>query len=298
MKQKVALVLGSGGARGTAHIGVIRELEKRGYEITSISGTSMGALVGGVYAAGKLDEYESWLRSLGKMDVFNLVDFTLSTSGIIKADRVLREIKKFIPDQKIEELPIKYSAVVTDFKQRKEVVLTEGSLFEAIRGSISIPLVIIPVLKSDTVFVDGGVLNPVPTNRVARQKDDILIAVDVNSRIAYKNPVVENPDLGYFEKLTNGKLSGFQKRLTTLFPAQTQKKENTGVGYFNLISETSSLMLSQISKLTLEISPPDILIETSRKAFGTFDFYRSKEIIETGRNAAIVALDNYKKQKT
>jgi len=295
MKQKVALVLGSGGARGTAHIGVIRELEKRGYEITSIPGTSMGALVGGVYAAGKLDEYESWLRSLGKMDIFNLVDFSLSTSGIIKAERVLREIKKFIPDQKIEELPIKYSAVVTDFKQRKEVVLTEGSLFEAIRGSISIPLVITPVLRSDTIFVDGGVLNPVPTNRVARQKDDILIAVDVNSRIAYKKPVVENPDLGHFEKLTNGKLNDFQKKLTSLFPAHTHKKESTGVGYFNLISETSSLMLSQISKLTLEISPPNILIEISRKAFGTFDFYRTEEIIKTGRNAAIVALDNYKK---
>jgi len=211
MKQKVALVLGSGGARGTAHIGVIRELEKRGYEITSISGMSMGALVGGVYATGKLDEYESWLRSLGKMDIFNLVDFTLSTSGIIKADRVLKEIQKFIPDHIIEELPISYAAVVTDFKQKKEVVLTEGSLFEAIRASISIPLVITPVLKSDTIFVDGGVLNPIPTNRVERQKDDILIAVDVNSRIAYQKPVVENPDLGYFEKLTNGKLNDFQK---------------------------------------------------------------------------------------
>ncbi len=295
MKQKVALVLGSGGARGTAHIGVIRELEKRGYEITSISGTSMGALVGGVYAAGKLDEYESWLRSLGKMDIFNLVDFTLSTSGIIKADRVLKEIQKFIPDHIIEELPISYAAVVTDFKQKKEVVLTEGSLFEAIRASISIPLVITPVLKSDTIFVDGGVLNPIPTNRVERQKDDILIAVDVNSRIANQKPIVENPDLGHFEKLTYGKLKDFQKKLSSLFPAHTHKKENTGVGYFNLISETSSLMLSQISKLTLEISPPDILVEISRKAFGTFDFYRTEEIIKTGRNAAIVALDNYKK---
>jgi len=295
MKQKVALVLGSGGARGTAHIGVIRELEKQGFEITSISGTSMGALVGGVYAAGKLDEYESWLRSLSKMDIFNLVDFTLSTSGIIKADRVLKEIQKFIPDHKIEELPIKYAAVVTDFKQKKEVVLTEGSLFEAIRASISIPLVITPVLKSDTIFVDGGVLNPVPTNRVARQKNDILIAVDVNSRIAYQKPVIENPDLGYFEKLTNGKLNDFQKKFTSLFPAHKHKKENTGVGYFNLISETSSLMLSQISKLTLELNPPDILIEISRKSFGTFDFYRTEEIIETGRDAAIVALINYKK---
>lgn len=183
MKQKVALVLGSGGARGTAHIGVIRELQKQGYEICSISGTSMGALIGGIYASGKLDEYESWLCSLSKIDMFNLVDFTLSTNGIIKADKVLKEIQKFIPDQKIEELSIKYAAVVTDFKQKKEVVITEGSLFEAIRTSISIPFVITPVLKSDTIFVDGGVLNPVPTNRVVRHKDDILIAVNVNSLI-------------------------------------------------------------------------------------------------------------------
>ncbi|MBT3382474.1 MAG: phospholipase [Prolixibacteraceae bacterium] len=285
MKQKVALVLGSGGARGTAHIGVIRELEKRGYEITSISGTSMGALVGGIYASGKLDEYESWLRSLSKIDMFNLVDFTLSTSGIIKADKVLKEIQKFIPDYKIEELPIKYAAVVTDFKQKKEVVLTEGSLFEAIRASISIPFVITPVLKSDTVFVDGGVLNPVPVNRVARQKNDILIAVNVNAQIPFTKPIVENLDFGYFEKLTKGKLSGFQKKLSSLFPANTQKKEYTGVGYFNLISETSSLMLSQIAKLTLAMNPPDILIEVSRESCGTFDFYKAAELIELGKEA-------------
>ena len=297
MKQKVALVLGSGGARGTAHIGVIRQLEEQGFEITSISGTSMGALVGGVYAAGKLDEYESWLRSLGKMDIFNLVDFTLSTSGIIKADRVLREIKSFIPDQKIDELPIKYSAVVTDFKQKKEVVITEGSLFEAIRASISIPLVITPVLKSDTVFVDGGVLNPVPTNRVARQKDDILIAVDVNSRIPYQKPVTGNQDLGYFEKLTNGKLSEFQKKLTALFPAKVHKKGNAGVGYFNLITETSSLMLSQITKLILAMNPPDILIEISRELCGTFDFYKADELIQAGRIATKEAVKKLNKQE-
>lgn len=298
MKQKVALVLGSGGARGTAHIGVIRALEKQGYEITSISGTSMGALVGGIYAAGKLDEYELWLRSLSKMDIFNLVDFTLSTNGIIKAHRVLKEIQKFIPDHKIEDLPIKFAAVATDLKLKKEVVITEGSLFEAIRASISIPMVITPLRKNDTLFVDGGVLNPVPTNRVARQKGDILIAVNVNSLIQpVKEPKIDNPHIGYFEKLTNGKLNEFQKKLTSLFPANTHKKENAGVGYFNLISETSSLMLAQISKLTLEISPPDILIEVSRQSYGTFDFYRAEEIIETGRKAAIATINNYKKKK-
>ena len=279
MKQKVALVLGSGGARGTAHIGVIHELVNQGYEISSISGTSMGALVGGVYAAGKLDEYESWLCSLSKMDVFNLVDFTLSTKGIIKADKVLKEIQKFIPDRKIEELPVKYAAVATNLKQKKEVVITEGSLFEAIRASISIPLVITPMQKNDTLFVDGGVLNPIPVNRVSRQEDDILIAVNVNAQIPYQKSTVNNPDWGFLEELTSGKLNGFQKKLSKL--VSVSKKENTG--YFNLIRDTTSLMLSQISKLTLEMNPPDLLIEVSRHACGTFDFYKATELIELGK---------------
>jgi len=286
MKQKAALVLSSGGARGTAHIGVIRELINHGYEISSISGTSMGALVGGVYASGKLDEYESWLCSLSKMDVFNLVDFTLSMHGIIKADRVLKVMQKFIPDQKIEDLPIKFTAVATDLKKGKEVVINEGSLFEAIRASISIPLVIIPVQKNDTLFVDGGVLNPVPVNRVFRRPDDILIAVNVNAQIPYQKPTVDDPEWGYFDQLTSGKLSVFQKELAKLVPVN--KKENTG--YFNLISKTTGLMLSQISMLTLEMTPPDLLIEISRHSCGVFDFYKAAELIEMGKKATMESL--------
>ena len=290
MKQKVALVLGSGGARGTAHIGVIRELINHGYEISSISGTSMGALVGGVYASGKLDEYESWLCSLSKMDVFNLVDFTLSMHGIIKADRVLKEMQKFIPDQKIEDLPIKFTAVATDLKKGKEVVITEGSLFEAIRASISIPLLLTPVQKNDTLFVDGGVLNPIPVNRVFRQWDDILIAVNVNAQIPYQKPTVDAPEWGYFDQLTSGKLSVFQKKLAKLVPVN--KKKNSG--YFILISKTTGLMLSQISMLTLEMNPPDLLIEISRHSCGVFDFYKATEIIELGKKATVESLRKLK----
>lgn len=291
MKQTVALVLGSGGARGTAHIGVIRELLNRGYEISSISGTSMGALVGGVYASGKLDEYESWLCSLSKMDVFNLVDFTMSKQGIIKADRVLKEIKKFIPDRQIEELPIKFAAVATDLKNREEVVITEGSLFDAIRASISIPMVITPMQKNDTLFVDGGVVNPVPVNRVFRQFNDIMIAVNVNAYIPYQKIAVEAPELTSIEQLNSSKLSFFQSKLDKLFPAN--KKES--IGYFNLIGESSSLMLSQITKLTLQLNPPDILIEVSRNACGTFDFYKATELIEAGKEATKECLERMTK---
>lgn len=292
MKQKVALVLGSGGARGTAHIGVIRELIKHGYEISSISGTSMGALVGGVYASGKLDEYESWLCLLSKMDVFNLVDFAMSTQGIIKADRVLKEIQKFIPDKKIEDLPIKFAVVATDLINRKEVVITEGSLFDAIRASISIPMVITPMQKNDTLFVDGGVMNPVPVNRVYREVDDIMIAVNVNAYIPYQNHTAKTSELASIDQLNSSKLRIFQNRLFKLFPSN--KKES--IGYFNLISESSSLMLSQITKLTLELNPPDILIELSRNACGTFDFYKATELIEAGMEATKTCLERMAKK--
>ena len=287
MKQKVALVLGSGGARGTAHIGVIRELIDQGYEISSISGSSMGALVGGVYAAGKLDEYEAWLTSLSKLDVFNLVDFTLSKNGIIKADRVLKEIQKFIPDQQIEDLPIKYTAVATNLKNKQEELFVGGSLFDAIRASISIPMVITPLHKNDTLFVDGGVLNPLPVNRILRQENDILVAVNVNANIPYDKPITDNPDWGYFEKLTNGKLSRFQKQLAKFVSLDNK----SSIGYFDLVAETTGLMLSQISNLTLELNPPDVLIEISRKTCGAFDFYKASDLIELGKKATKESLE-------
>jgi len=287
MKQKVALVLSSGGARGTAHIGVIREIIRKGYEISSISGSSMGALVGGIYASGKLDEYESWLCSLSKIDMFNLVDFTLSKKGIIKADKVLKKIQTFIPDQNIEDLPINFAAVTTDLRNNSEVVLTEGSLFEAIRASISIPLVITPAEKNETLFVDGGVLNPVPVNRVFRHEGDILIAVNVNAQIPNQTSISHTSEWRFFEKRIHGKLNRFQKKLTKLITLNNKDH----VGYLNLIGDTTNLMLSQISKLTLEMNPPDLIIEISRHACGTFDFYKAEELIELGKVASIEGLD-------
>jgi len=279
-------VLGSGGARGIAHIGVIRALVNHGFEITSIAGTSMGAVIGGVYAAGKLDEYEEWMRSLSKMKVFNLVDFTMSSQGIIKADRVLTEIMKFIPDRLIEDLPIKYAAVATDILHHKEVVMTDGSLFEAIRASISIPLVITPVRKNETLFVDGGILNPVPVNRVSRQAGDILVAVNLNSFIPCDKPAVTTKESGHFEQLYSGKLFDFHANLEKLFPAG--KKESNG--YLQLIRDSSSIMLAQITKLTLEMNPPDLLIEISRHSCGIFDFYKTQEMIELGEKTTIESL--------
>jgi len=262
MKQKVALVLSSGGARGIAHIGAIRELLSQGYEITSISGSSMGALIGGVYAAGKLDEYEEWLCSLDKIDVFKLIDFTLSKSGIIKAQKVLDEMKMFIPDRNIEDLPVKYNAITTDLTEHSEVVLSKGSLYNAIRASISIPAVFTPLQTDNSIFIDGGVLNPIPTNRVIREDGDILIAVNVN---AY-TPKNEGP------------------------------KPIRNWSYYDVVGGTVGLMLSQITKLTLKINPPDVLVEISRDAYEIYDFYKAHELIELGKNNTRKELVKYTRQ--
>ncbi|MGF7141152.1 patatin-like phospholipase family protein [Roseimarinus sediminis] len=272
MKQKVALVLGSGGARGIAHIGAIRELLDNGYTISSISGTSMGALIGGVYAAGKLDEFEAWLNKLNKKDVFSLMDFTLSKSGILKASRALLEIQKFIPDQQIEDLPINYSAIAADLKQNKEIIITQGSLFEAIRASIAIPMVLTPVKRSGSFMVDGGILNPVPTNRVVRHENDLLVAINVTASIP--GVVTENIDQNFIEKLLHFR-----------FSMQNSANNEVNMGYINLIVKTSRTMIAQIAKLTLELSPPDMLVEVSSDACGTFEFYKASELIEIGRNA-------------
>lgn len=293
MNKNVALVLSSGGARGIAHIGVIEELERHGFNITSIAGTSMGALVGGVYATGKLREYKEWLSSLDKLDVFKMVDFTLSTSGLVKGDKIFKEMRKLVPDTKIENLKIPFAAVATDIINKKEVIFTEGDLFEAIRASISIPSVFTPFQKFDTLLIDGGVLNPIPVNRVKRTDNDILVVVNVNAFIpANKNPAVDS------KENTNGLipseiLIGLQHKLADIIPKNKKEK----LGYFNLITETISLMLYQISTLTLMNYQPDILINVSRQASGNYDFYRAEELIEIGRNTTKTSLEEFNNKK-
>ena len=277
MKKNVALVLGSGGARGVAHIGVINELLSQGYNITSISGTSMGALVGGIYATGSLKSFEEWMCSLNKLDVFNLVDFTLSLNGIVKGNKILKEMKALIPDRKIEDLSIPFTAVATDIINGKEVIFTQGSLYDAIRASISIPTVFTPFDYNGLKLVDGGVLNPIPINLVKRHEDDILVVVNLASCKEYKKPKSKQ------NRTNNGKthnkyINKIHDTINNIIP----ENKADSIGYFNLMNKTTSLMIQKVSDLTLEQYKPDVLIELPRDAFGTFEFYKSKEIIEYG----------------
>ncbi len=277
MKKNVALVLGSGGARGLAHIGVIKELERQGFNITSISGTSIGALVGGMYATDNLEMFEDWMCSLSKFDVFNLIDFTLSSNGLIKGNKILREMKKRVPDKKIEDFPIPYSAVATDIVNGKEVCFRSGSLYDAIRASISIPTVFTPFNNRGVKLVDGGVLNPIPINCVKRHDNDILIVVNVGSDKEEKN-LSDKDAIFDLDKKHNKYLIKIHDAIKNVIPKNKKDK----LGYYNLLTKTTSLMIQRVSQLTLEKYKPDVLIEISIDAFGTYEFYKSEEIIERG----------------
>ena len=179
----VSLILGSGGARGLAHIGVIRWLEENGYAIRSISGCSMGALVGGVYAAGKLDVFTGWVRAITKKDILKLLDISFGSSGMVKGEKIIKTLKDLVGDQLIEDLPITYTAVAADITNEKEIWLNEGPLFDAIRASMSLPLFFTPARLNGVELLDGGILNPVPIAPTFSDDTDMKIAVNLGGPV-------------------------------------------------------------------------------------------------------------------
>ena len=293
MKKDVALVLSGGGARGFAHIGVINELLRNGYNITSVAGTSMGALVGGIYATGELKQFEEWVCSLDIREVLRLTDLSISKKGLVKGNRIIKKLKEIVPDRNIEDLSIPYCAVATDIVKGTETIFDKGNLYDAIRASISIPTVFQPFKIDNNFFVDGGVLNPIPINRVQRTDNDILVVVDVNAQIPHETiGTVSKKEIDnkYLKQLKT-----IQNKIANIIPKS--KKDN--IGMFNLTTKSISLMLHQISVLTIENNRPDILINISREAFGIYDFYKAKEILKLGELAAVKVLSpDIKKEDT
>jgi len=206
MKKRVALVLGSGGARGYAHIGVIEELEARGYNIACIAGCSMGAVVGGIYAAGKLKAYREWIESLDYLDVLRLVDVSFRL-GAIRGEKVFGQIREIVGEINIEDLRIPYTAVATDLTNQQEIWFQEGCLHQAMRASAAIPSLFTPVMQGNRMLVDGGLLNPLPIVPVVSSHCDLIIAVNLNSTTNkhYQLPVIERPPAlkGRFDLLMN-----------------------------------------------------------------------------------------------
>ena len=289
MKKQVSLVLSSGGARGIAHIGVIEELERQGYEIKSIAGSSMGALVGGVYASGNLNLLRNFMCKLDKKAVFNLIDFTFSSNGIVKGNKIIKEINKMIPDVNIEDMVISFKAVATDIINKKEIIFEKGSLLDAIRASISIPTVFTPFKLNELVLVDGGVLNPLPINRVKRDDNEILIAVDVNAvftpeKLSKRHNLLSEEAQSEWHHFPFIMKNGFRS---------SAKDSEKQLNYYTLIYQTAVMMMQQIAKMSKEMYKPDIVIDIPINTYGAFQFYNASEIIETGRIAAQKALEQY-----
>ena len=281
------MVLSNGGARGLAHIGAIEELESHGYHISSIAGCSMGALIGGVYAAGKLKEFREWMKTIYRKKMIELTDFSFSINHLAKGTRIIEAIMEFVPDMAIEDLPIPYCAVATDLKAGREVIFNKGSLFEAIRASISIPSFYKPVLRDGMVLIDGGILNPIPLNRVKRQKKDILVGIDVSGH-DYKAQWDEMYRLTEMQKQDTSLKS---KILDMLIP------DNIEFNYYTVLSRTSSLMIRQNSILMAKLMNPDILVDIQMNRYGTFDFDKSEKLVAIGKQKTLNAISKYESIK-
>ena len=286
-KPRVALALGAGAAKGLAHIGAIEVLEERGFEIVAIAGTSMGALIGGIYGMGKLDVYRDWVSALARFDVLRLVDWSFSGGGFIKGDRIMAALRELIGEVNIEELNISYTAVATDLDREREVWLTKGPLFDAIRASIAIPTLFRPYIHDGRRLVDGALLNPLPVLPLMREEADYVIAVSVDGAAELQKPpekdVTVTTDEGYAAKL--GRLIG------RVLPSADGKPKLRDPGAFDLMTQAMDLMQANLSRLRLAAYQPDVLVEIPRNVSTVYEFYRARELIELGRERTARALD-------
>ena len=269
-KQKVALVLASGGAKGFAHIGAIEALEESGYEITSIAGASMGALIGGIYAAGGLDKVKEWMYDLTNKEVFRLVDFTLSPHAFVKGDRLMDALKAIVPDCNIENLNIPYCAVATDLKEGRDVVLRSGSLYAAIRASISIPMLFRPVEHEDMLLIDGGITNGLPLDRVERTEGDKLVAVNLEDS-DWEDDDAEMP-----------KAESGTSALTILSRKLQAGLNALSNNYISLTYDTISILMKRNTEMALRLTPPDIYLNVSLGEYGSHDYDEAEAIAKLG----------------
>jgi NTE family protein len=281
-KKTVSLVLGSGGARGLSHIGIIKWLVENGYQIQSISGCSIGALIGGIYATGKLTEFENWIREIDKIEIFSLLDLAWKANGLVQGDKIINTLMRLLGDQRIEDLPLSYTAVASDIENEKEVWINSGSLFDAIRASISLPLFFTPIYRNGVLLIDGGVLNPVPIAPTFRDGTDLTIAVNLGGAIVKHKPVLIAPKTLQVNRTVHSKIKGFING----FNKQEGPQTSQDWGAYDIANQAFDAMQSTIARQKLAAYPADILIEIARNACGTLEFDRADEMIELGYQTA------------
>ncbi|MEZ9443703.1 patatin-like phospholipase family protein [Vibrio sp. 10N.222.54.F12] len=288
MAKTISLVLGSGGARGLVHVGIIRWLIEHGYQIKSISGCSIGALIGGVYAAGKLDEFEEWVTSIDQSDMAMMLDFSWQSSGIFKGDKIIDTLRGLIGEISIEDLPIPYTAVAANVADEKEVWLQSGSLFDAIRASISLPLFFTPHVINGEALIDGGVLNPVPIAPTFGDKTDFTLAVNLGGEPEIVQQEVIPVSLPTKESNLHEKVVHFIDNLGS----SVKSKMSFNFAAYDIANQAFDAMQSTIARQKLAAYPADITLEIPRNACGTLEFDRSQEMIDRGYHLAQAKLGN------
>lgn len=314
--KRVALALGSGGARGYAHIGVIEELQDRGYEIVGIAGSSMGALVGGLHAAGRLDEFAEWAKSLTQGAVLRLLDPSITAAGVLRATKILDAVRDILGEVRIEDLPIPYTAVSTDLIAGKSVWLQRGPVDAAIRASIAIPGVIAPHVLDGRLLADGGILEPLPMAPIAAVNADLTIAV---SLAGSESGGAEEP-AEHGSRATTEWLTRMWRSTTSLFESNVMlNRFGTGaeddpahgdsaeelvdatkeasvvpkLGSFEVMNRTIDIAQAALARHQLAGYPPDMLIEVPRSACRSLEFHRAAEVIDVGIELAAAALDAF-----
>ena len=309
MSKHVALVLGSGGARGLAHIGAIEALEERGYTISSIAGCSMGSIIAGMYAAGQLKEAKEWFLQVDKQLILRMMDINLlSTNSLVKGQKIIQELEKVVPDRPMEQLNIPCTIVASDMISTEEVVFRSGSLFEAVRASISIPLFFRPVQLGGRLLIDGGILNPLPLHSVERTEGDILVAMDISGKDAMPVNTDYEP-IDVEGRLTDLKARGIPvpksvehqlrqlgKRVDSILERRAQDLGRT-VSFMSMLDRMSDMQIQQNTILACRLTPPDVHAVMRQYAYNTFDFDKAEQIIADGKRIMNEALDQFEKEK-
>ena len=300
----ISLALGSGGARGYAHIGVIETLESQRYEIKSIAGSSMGALIGGLYAARKLQEFKEWILTLNYYDIYKLLNLSLVDGGLVDAEKVFDKIKALVGDTNIEDLPIQYKAVATNLNTQETVVFYKGKLIDAIRASIAIPTIFVPVYDDDKILVDGGVLNPLPINLIAEDTTDLKIAVNLDANIKNKYIIEVPKEQLSREEVLYQEFNSLLNKAETLLPKKLPKRlsliaekyrinwiankevkieSNNKQDISSILRMTLDSAQSVLSKYYIQNHKADIVIEISRESCSFYEFTKAYEMIEIGK---------------
>jgi NTE family protein len=289
-EKTVSLILGSGGARGLAHIGIIQWLEQNGYLIRSISGCSMGALVGGVYAAGKLDVFTEWVKAITTTDMLRLLDISFGSSGMVKGERIINTLRDLVGDQLIENLPVSYTAVAADIVNEKEIWLNDGPLFDAIRASISLPFFFTPAKYRGVELLDGGILNPVPIAPTFSDNTAIKLAVNLGGPVdKHITATKHREQQAQAEPDLMDKIGRF---IDAIQGAEDESRTGT-LGMLDIADQSFDAMQGAIARQKLAAYPPDVIIEFPRNLCGTLEFDRAEEMIETGFDMAAEKLLQY-----